>query len=83
MRLIMLARFHTSYYRRAPGKVLETLRGATMQEKSESKYTISEAHHSFERRLRIIHVGAGASGLLTAYKARWMLENYELICYEK
>jgi hypothetical protein len=83
MRLIMLARFHTSYYRRAPGQVLETLRGTTMQKKPDSKYTVREAHHSFERRLKIIHVGAGASGLLTAYKARRMLENYELICYEK
>ena len=33
--------------------------------------------------LKIIHVGAGASGLLFAHKARKNLTNYELICYEK
>ncbi|KAF3398832.1 putative sterigmatocystin biosynthesis monooxygenase stcW [Talaromyces pinophilus] len=39
--------------------------------------------HSQPRPLKIVHVGAGASGLLAAYKARKMLENYEFICYEK
>ncbi|VTT64604.1 unnamed protein product [Fusarium fujikuroi] len=39
--------------------------------------------HSKPRKLRIIHVGAGASGLLTAYKAERMLQNYELVCYDK
>ncbi|KAK2469296.1 hypothetical protein H9L39_19013 [Fusarium oxysporum f. sp. albedinis] len=33
--------------------------------------------------VRIIHVGAGASGLLAAYKAKKMLHNYELVCYDK
>jgi len=33
--------------------------------------------------LRIIHVGMGASGLLAAHKAKKMLSNYELVCYEK
>ncbi|OAL38935.1 hypothetical protein AYO20_01686 [Fonsecaea nubica] len=33
--------------------------------------------------LKIIHVGAGASGLLFAHKAERMLKNYDLICYEK
>lgn len=32
---------------------------------------------------RIIHVGMGASGLLAAHKAKKMLKNYELVCYEK
>lgn len=32
---------------------------------------------------RIIHVGMGASGMLTAHKAKRMLRNYELVCYEK
>ncbi|KAK5731130.1 hypothetical protein LTR15_001068 [Elasticomyces elasticus] len=32
---------------------------------------------------RIIHVGMGASGLLAAHKAKKMLTNYELVCYEK
>lgn len=39
--------------------------------------------HSTSDQIKIIHVGAGASGLLTAYKARKMLKNFELIVYEK
>lgn len=39
--------------------------------------------HSQPRKLKIIHVGGGASGLLAAYKAERMLVNYELICYDK
>jgi ribulose 1,5-bisphosphate synthetase/thiazole synthase len=39
--------------------------------------------HSTPDPIKIIHVGAGASGLLTAYKARKMLKNFELILYEK
>lgn len=34
-------------------------------------------------KLRVIHVGMGASGMLAAHKARKFLENYELVCYEK
>ncbi|KAK3066531.1 hypothetical protein LTR53_017084, partial [Teratosphaeriaceae sp. CCFEE 6253] len=34
-------------------------------------------------RIRIIHVGMGASGMLAAHKAKKMLSNYELVCYEK
>jgi cation diffusion facilitator CzcD-associated flavoprotein CzcO len=48
-----------------------------------SAYEIVDQIQSETRRLKIIHVGAGASGLLTAYKAERMLENYELVCYEK
>lgn len=33
--------------------------------------------------LKIIHVGAGASGILFAHKAEKQLKNYELVCYEK
>lgn len=33
--------------------------------------------------IRIIHVGMGASGLLAAHKAKKMLTNYSLVCYEK
>ncbi|KAK6386122.1 hypothetical protein LTS17_001696 [Exophiala oligosperma] len=33
--------------------------------------------------LKIIHVGAGVSGLLFAHKAEKALSNYELTCYEK
>jgi cation diffusion facilitator CzcD-associated flavoprotein CzcO len=35
------------------------------------------------QKIRIIHVGMGAAGMLCAFKARKMLTNYELICYEK
>ncbi|XP_014550140.1 hypothetical protein COCVIDRAFT_43224 [Bipolaris victoriae FI3] len=39
--------------------------------------------HSQPRTIRIIHVGAGATGLCTAYKMRSQLQNYQLVCYEK
>ncbi|KAF5624805.1 sterigmatocystin biosynthesis monooxygenase stcW [Fusarium tjaetaba] len=44
---------------------------------------MSTQAHSKPRKLRIIHVGAGASGLMTAYKAERMLQNYELVLYDK
>ncbi|KAF5560695.1 sterigmatocystin biosynthesis monooxygenase stcW [Fusarium napiforme] len=44
---------------------------------------MSTQAHSKLRKLRIIHVGAGASGLMTAYKAERMLQNYELVLYDK
>ena len=34
-------------------------------------------------KIRIIHVGMGASGMLAAHKAKKFLKNYELVCYEK
>lgn len=33
--------------------------------------------------IRIINVGVGAGGMLAAYKAKHMLQNYELVCYDK
>jgi cation diffusion facilitator CzcD-associated flavoprotein CzcO len=33
--------------------------------------------------IKVIHVGAGASGILFAHKAEKMLKNYELVIYEK
>ncbi|CAG8904552.1 unnamed protein product [Penicillium egyptiacum] len=42
-----------------------------------------EKCHSEPRRLKIVHVGAGAAGLMTAYKAKNILSNYELTVYEK
>ncbi|KAI1502626.1 cyclohexanone monooxygenase [Biscogniauxia marginata] len=39
--------------------------------------------HSQHTPIRIIHVGAGAAGLLTAFKAQKYLKNFELVCYEK
>lgn len=32
------------------------------------------------QKLRVIHVGAGASGLLFAHKAERFLKNYDLVC---
>ncbi|KAJ9613307.1 hypothetical protein H2200_003249 [Cladophialophora chaetospira] len=46
-------------------------------------YEILNQYHSQPRKIKIIHVGAGASGLLLAYKAQRQLRNYELVCYEK
>ncbi|KIW63896.1 hypothetical protein PV04_08864 [Phialophora macrospora] len=46
-------------------------------------YEVLDQYQSQPRPLKIIHVGAGASGLLLAYKAKKQLRNYELICYEK
>jgi hypothetical protein len=46
-------------------------------------YEPLDQYHSQPRKLKIIHVGAGASGLLLAYKAERQLRNYSLICYEK
>ncbi|KAK2770186.1 hypothetical protein FQN53_005696 [Emmonsiellopsis sp. PD_33] len=42
-----------------------------------------EQWHSQPMPIRIIHVGAGATGLCTAYKMERALSNYELVCYEK
>lgn len=39
--------------------------------------------HSTPDHIKIIHVGAGASGLLAAYKCQRQLKNFELILYEK
>jgi len=36
-----------------------------------------------ERHIRVICVGAGASGLLLAYKMQRHFQNYELTVYEK
>ncbi|KIW95966.1 uncharacterized protein Z519_03032 [Cladophialophora bantiana CBS 173.52] len=50
------------------------------------KYTaeqVPDHPHGAPEPVKIIHIGAGASGLLFAHKARKFLKNYELICYEK
>lgn len=39
--------------------------------------------HSQPRNIRIIHIGAGATGICAAYKMERQLDNYELVCYEK
>lgn len=43
-------------------------------------YEIRDQYHSEHKHVKIIHVGAGVSGLITAYKVRKFLKNYELIC---
>lgn len=43
---------------------------------------LSAPIHS-ERHVRVICVGAGASGLLMAYKLQKHFHNYSLVCYEK
>lgn len=35
------------------------------------------------RHVRVVCIGAGASGLLVAYKLQRSFENYSLVCYEK
>lgn len=51
---------------------------------SEQKpYIVRDAWHSKAPPIRVIHVGAGAAGLLTAYKMQKNFDNFELTCYEK
>lgn len=52
---------------------------------SEPTYTFElvQQWHSQPRKLRIIHVGAGATGLCAAFKMERQLTDYELVCYEK
>ncbi|KAI1857254.1 uncharacterized protein JN550_013337 [Neoarthrinium moseri] len=49
----------------------------------ERKFELLQQWHSEPRKIRIVHVGAGATGLCAAYKMERQLENYELVCYEK
>lgn len=42
-----------------------------------------ENHIYKERHMKIICIGAGASGLLLAYKLQRSFQNFELILYEK
>ncbi|KAI4591610.1 hypothetical protein KJ359_012765 [Pestalotiopsis sp. 9143b] len=44
---------------------------------------ILDQWHSQPRRLRIIHVGAGAAGLCFMYKVKTQLTDYEIVTYEK
>jgi cation diffusion facilitator CzcD-associated flavoprotein CzcO len=50
---------------------------------SPAAFEIWDQCHSSPSHIRLIHVGAGEAGLLAAYKARCMLENYSLVCYER
>lgn len=49
----------------------------------EQPYAILPQWHSKPEKLRVIHVGAGAAGLLMAYKMQKLFTTYELVCYEK
>lgn len=49
----------------------------------ESKPRLLDQWHSQPMPIKIIHVGAGATGLCAAYKMERKLSNYELVCYEK
>ncbi|RKK26698.1 hypothetical protein BFJ66_g16521 [Fusarium oxysporum f. sp. cepae] len=46
-------------------------------------FQLLQQWHSQPRKLRVIHVGAGATGLCTAFKFERQLSDYELVCYEK
>lgn len=46
-------------------------------------YVINDRLHSDPDPIRVICVGAGASGLCLAYKMKLHMTNYELVCYEK
>lgn len=50
---------------------------------AQPSYKIKEQWHSKTKHLRVIHVGAGAAGLLMAYKMQKGFDNYSLVCYEK
>ncbi|KAH9479351.1 Putative sterigmatocystin biosynthesis monooxygenase stcW [Psilocybe cubensis] len=49
---------------------------------SDTQYRYSQPIHH-ERRLKVICIGAGASGLLLAYKLQRSFRNFELVIYEK
>lgn len=55
----------------------------TLQPNGNGMKGLVDQWHSQPRKLRILHVGAGATGLCTAYKMERQLEDYELVCYEK
>ena len=54
-----------------------------LMEEESGPYRIADQYHSQGRKIKVIHVGAGAAGLLTAYKMKKQFDNYELVCYEK
>jgi hypothetical protein len=48
-----------------------------------AQYRVSNQIHSDPRKIRVICIGAGFSGLCLAYKMKQSMTNYELVCYEK
>lgn len=49
----------------------------------ERPMAVGERPQCDPQKIRIVHVGMGASGMLCAHKAKKSLKNYELVCYEK
>ncbi|KAF9872441.1 4-hydroxyacetophenone monooxygenase [Colletotrichum karsti] len=47
------------------------------------KFELLQQWHSQPRKLRVIHVGAGATGLCAAFKMERQLTEYELVCYDE
>lgn len=47
------------------------------------EYRPSSQYHSQPSTIRVICVGAGAAGLLVAYKMKRSFADFELVCYEK
>jgi hypothetical protein len=46
-------------------------------------YHVLPQYHSQPKKVRIVCAGAGAAGLLLAYKIQKLMTNYEFVCYEK
>lgn len=48
-------------------------------------YKVKQEWHSKPTYIRVIAVGAGATGLCLGYKMKekFKFENYDLVCYEK
>ncbi len=63
-------------------EVLQTV-PVSVQDHSPTPFKLLQQWHSQPRKLRIIHVGAGATGLCAAFKMERQLTNYELVCYDK
>lgn len=59
------------------------VQNGSVSEKPVQDYKIKEQWHSKSQHLRVIHVGAGAAGLLMAYKMKKGFQDYSLVCYEK
>ena len=49
----------------------------------DAAYSIDPHWHSDPGELRVICVGAGATGLLMAYKMKKLFPKYELVVYDK
>ena len=67
----------------AAGSVEENVQPHNEDQGLVSSYHILPQWHSKPNHLRVICVGAGAAGLLVAYKMKKNFTNYELVCYEK